>query len=145
MTLAETVTIYTDGGARGNPGPAAIGGVVLRGDAADERDGETLEEFSAYIGEKTNNQAEYAALLAGLERAAKYTHAKVRCVLDSELVVKQVKGEYKVKSPELKKLMPQVRHLEEHFKTVTYEHTRRAGNTRADALVNQALDARIDR
>lgn len=131
---ADVVTVYTDGGARGNPGPAAIGGVILRGE-------ETLEEFSAYIGEKTNNQAEYAALLAGLERAAKHTDVTVRCVLDSELVVKQLNGEYKVKSPELKKLVPKVRHLEERFKTVTYEHTRREGNARADALVNQALDA----
>lgn len=138
MTGADTVTVYTDGGARGNPGPAAIGGVILRGR-------ETLEEFSAYIGEKTNNQAEYAALLAGLERAGKYTDVTVRCVLDSELVVKQMRGEYKVKSPELKKLVPKVRHLEERFKTVTYEHTRRAGNARADALVNKALDEKSSR
>lgn len=135
----DRVTVYTDGGARGNPGPAAIGGVIMRGDASS---GETLEEFSAYIGEKTNNQAEYAALLAGLERAAKYTDVTVECVLDSELVVKQLNGRYKVKSPELKKLVHQVRHLEERFKTVTYRHTRREGNVRADALVNRALDAR---
>ena len=131
---AETVTVYTDGGSRGNPGPAAIGGVILRGE-------ETVEEFSAYIGEKTNNQAEYAALLAGLERAAKHTDVTVNCVLDSELVVKQMRGEYKVKSPELRKLVHQAKHLEEKFKTVTYEHTLREGNVRADALVNQALDA----
>jgi ribonuclease HI len=140
MTGADTVTVYTDGGARGNPGPAAIGGVILAGDGDRASGAETLEEFSAYIGEKTNNQAEYAALLAGLERAAKYTDVTVRCVLDSELVVKQLNGQYKVKSPELKKLVPKVRHLEERFKTVTYEHTRRAGNARADALVNRALD-----
>ncbi len=131
----QSVTVYTDGGARGNPGPAAIGGVI-------RRDGETVEEFSAYIGERTNNQAEYAALLAGLERAAKYTDVTVECVLDSELVVKQLNGQYKVKSPELKKLVHQVRHLEERFKTVTYRHTRRDGNVRADALVNRALDER---
>ncbi len=132
---ADAVTVYTDGGARGNPGPAAIGGVI-------RRDGETVEEFSAYIGERTNNQAEYAALLAGLERAAKYTDVTVECVLDSELVVKQLNGQYKVKSPELQKLAHQVRHLEERFKTVTYRHTRRDGNVRADALVNRALDER---
>jgi ribonuclease HI len=130
---ADRVTVYTDGGARGNPGPAAIGGVIMD-------DGRTLEEFSAYIGERTNNQAEYAALLAGLERAAKHTDVTVDCVLDSELVVKQLNGQYKVKSPELKKLAHQVRHLEERFKTVTYRHTRREGNARADALVNRALD-----
>lgn len=132
MNSAEVI-IYTDGGARGNPGPAAIGGVIVKG-------GQTVEEFSHFIGEKTNNQAEYAALLAGLERAAKHTDVDVKAVLDSELVVKQLQGEYKVKSPELKKLVPQVRHLEERFKSVTYEHTRREGNLRADELVNQALD-----
>ncbi len=128
-----SVVVYTDGGARGNPGPAAIGGVIKDGS-------KVLEEFSAYIGEKTNNQAEYAALLAGLERATKYTDVDITCVLDSELVVKQLQGEYKVKSPELKKLVPQVRNLEERFKSVTYEHTLRAGNQRADELVNEALD-----
>jgi ribonuclease HI len=130
----DQVTVFTDGGSRGNPGPAAIGGVILAGE-------KTLEEFSAYIGDKTNNQAEYAALLAGLERAAKFTDVAVNCVLDSELVVKQMRGEYKVKSPELRKLVHQAKHLEEKFKTVTYEHTMREGNVRADALVNQALDA----
>lgn len=137
-TAENHITVYTDGGARGNPGPAAIGGVILQGDR-------TLEEFSAAIGEKTNNQAEYAALLAGLERAAKFTDVTVECVLDSELVVKQLNGEYKVKSPELKKLIPKVRHLEERFKTVTYRHTRREGNARADALVNKALDEKSSR
>lgn len=130
---ADSVTVYTDGGARGNPGPAAIGGVILQ-------DGKTLKEFSRAIGQKTNNQAEYAALLAGLEHAAEFTDVTVNCVLDSELVVKQMRGEYKVKSPELRKLAHQAKHLEEKFKTVTYEHTRREGNVRADALVNQALD-----
>lgn len=132
-TNTDTVTLYTDGGARGNPGPAAIGGVIIQ-------DGKTVEEFSHFIGDKTNNQAEYAALLAGLERAARHTDVHVKAILDSELVVKQLRGEYKVKSPELKKLVPQVRHLEERFKTVTYEHTRREGNARADELVNEALD-----
>ena len=134
----QPVTVYTDGGARGNPGPAAIGGVIMD-------DGRMLEEFSAAIGRRTNNQAEYAALLAGLERAAKHTDVTVECVLDSELVVKQLNGQYKVKSPELQKLVHQVRHLEERFKTVTYRHTRRDGNVRADALVNRALDEKSSR
>jgi ribonuclease HI len=129
------LTVYTDGGARGNPGPAGIGVVITD-------DGRTIEEFGAYIGEATNNQAEYAALLAGLDRARKHTEADLVCILDSELVVKQLKGEYKVKSEELKKLAHQVRGLEGHFKSVSYRHTRREGNTRADELVNQALDAR---
>ena len=134
MTEIDTITVFTDGGARGNPGPAAIGGVIMRGS-------EPVEEFSTYVGEKTNNQAEYMALLAGLERAAMHTDVDVEAVLDSELVVKQLNGEYRVKSPELKKLVQQVRHQEQRFRNVTYRHTRREGNVRADALVNQALDA----
>lgn len=131
--MAEQITIFTDGGARGNPGPAGIGGVITRGD-------QTLEEFSSYIGRATNNQAEYQALLAGLDRARKHTDEDVECVLDSELLVKQLTGAYKIKSPELKKLAHQVKHLEESFKSVSYRHTYREGNQRADALVNEALD-----
>ena len=145
--MAELITIFTDGGARGNPGPAGIGGVIVRGgvgggangDSANGA-GETLEEFSSYIGRATNNQAEYQALLAGLDRARKHTDEDVVCVLDSELLVKQLTGEYRIKSPELKKLAHQVKHLEESFKSVSYRHTYREGNARADALVNEALD-----
>jgi len=132
------ITVYTDGGARGNPGPAGIGVVIQRSSGGSA---ETLEEFGAYIGEATNNQAEYAALLAGLDRARKHTDAELTCTLDSELVVKQLNGEYKVKSEQLKKLVHQVRSLEQHFKSVTYRHTLREGNKQADALVNRALDA----
>ena len=131
------MTIHTDGGARGNPGPAGIG-VVIR------QDGKVVEEFGAYIGEATNNQAEYAALLAGMERATKYTDTDLRCVLDSELVVKQLKGEYKVKSEQLRKLVHQAHSLRERFRHVTFEHTPRSGNAEADALVNRAIDARGD-
>ena len=130
------VTIYTDGGARGNPGPAAIGGVI-------ENEDGPLEEFSTYIGEATNNQAEYRALLSGMERAAKHTDVDLICVLDSELVVKQMRGEYKIKSPELRKLAHQAQALEDRFRTVAYQHTLREGNKRADALVNQALDREL--
>lgn len=129
------ITLFTDGGARGNPGPAGVGGVIVR-------DGETLEEFSNYIGRATNNQAEYQALLSGLDRARKHTDEDIECVLDSELLVKQLTGEYRIKSPELKKLAHHVKHLEESFKSVNYRHTYREGNERADALVNRALDAR---
>lgn len=128
-----SVTLYTDGGARGNPGPAAIGVVIAEGRR-------TLEEFKAAIGIKTNNQAEYAALLAGLDRARKHTDRDLACVLDSELAVKQLTGQYKIKSDELRKLVHQVRGLEHHFHSVTYAHTRRDGNKRADQLVNQALN-----
>lgn len=128
------ITIYTDGGARRNPGPAGIGVVIKRGETV-------LEEFGAAIGDRTNNQAEYAALLAGLDRARKHTDIDVTCVLDSELVVKQMRGEYKIKSPELRKLAHQARSYADHFRSVRYEHTLRAGNVRADALVNEALDS----
>lgn len=137
--MAGPVTLFSDGGARGNPGPAAIGGVIMRDGT---EDGEVLEEFSSYIGRATNNQAEYQALLAGLDRARKHTDEAVVCVLDSELLVKQLTGEYRIKSPELKKLAHQVKHLEESFASVSYRHTYREGNKRADALVNEALDAR---
>ena len=128
------VTVFSDGGARGNPGPAAIGVVITRGK-------EILEEFGTYIGEATNNQAEYRALMAGLDRARKYTDTDVTCVLDSELVVRQMTGQYKIKSEELRKLAHQAKALEGEYRTVRYEHTRREGNVRADTLVNQALDA----
>jgi ribonuclease HI len=134
--MSGSITIFTDGGARGNPGPAGIGGVIMRGE-------ETLEEFSNYIGRATNNQAEYQALLAGLDRARQHTDEDVECVLDSELLVKQMNGEYRIKSPELKKLAHQVKHLEESFKSVSYRHTYREDNERADALVNQALDQAV--
>lgn len=115
--------------------------MITRGGAGASR-GETLEEFSSYIGRATNNQAEYRALLAGLDRARKHTDVDVECVLDSELLVKQLTGEYKIKSPELKKLAHQVKHLEGSFRSVRYRHTYREGNRRADALVNEALDRR---
>ena len=131
-----TLTVYTDGGSRGNPGPAAVGVVIKSGE-------QTLEEFGAYIGPATNNQAEYQALLAGLDRARKHTDTDVTCILDSELVVRQMTGQYKIKSDELRKLAHQARALESSFRKVTYVHTRREGNVRADALVNQALDAQL--
>lgn len=131
------IRINTDGGARGNPGPAGVGVVVRDGDAI-------LEEFSAYIGTATNNQAEYAALLAGLGRAQKYTDLDVECLLDSELVVRQLKGEYKIKSPKLRKLAHQTHGHARAFRKVTYRHVPRAENAHADRLVNQALDARSE-
>lgn len=129
------ITVYTDGGSRGNPGPAGTGVVIKDGDTV-------LEAFGAYLGTKTNNQAEYEALLAGLERAAKHTDDQLAVVMDSELIIRQMNGQYKVKSPELKKLHHQAKALCENFKTVTFSHTLREGNTQADALVNRAIDAR---
>ncbi|MDZ4229985.1 MAG: ribonuclease HI family protein, partial [Candidatus Veblenbacteria bacterium] len=131
--MAKVVTIRTDGGARGNPGPAAIGVVIEDGD------GKVIMEFGRYLGEKTNNQAEYQALLVALEEAKGLGATEVRCYLDSELVVKQLKQEYRVKDKELASLFVKVLNLGHSFKQVSYHHVRREQNKRADALVNRTL------
>lgn len=126
---------YTDGGARGNPGPAALG-VVVKDDT-----GKILAAYGEYLGHQTNNYAEYMALLSALKKAATLGATEVDCILDSELVVKQMRGEYKVKEPTLQKLFVQVFNTAEQFKKVTYRHTLRANNKEADAEVNKTLDA----
>lgn len=125
--------LFTDGGARGNPGPAAIGGVLYQGE-------KEIAHFSQYIGETTNNQAEYKALLAGLELARKHQVTDLECFLDSELVVKQLKKEYKVKDAELAKLFVKVWNLSQEFSGISFTHVRRELNKEADRLVNLALD-----
>ncbi len=130
--------IYTnsDGGARGNPGPGAIG-IIIR------REGEILTKHSEFLGERvTNNYAEYMGLIKALEFASRFTKDSVTCILDSELVVKQLLGEYKVKSPELLKLFVKVQQLQDNFKKIKYLHTRREDKFQqlADELVNQELD-----
>lgn len=130
----EYLVSYTDGGARGNPGPAGIG-VVLQ-----NKDGQTVGEWSEFLGVATNNQAEYKALLLALKQAAALGAAELECRLDSELVVKQLKGEYKVKHPDLKPLCEQARGLISQFKNVSFNHVRREQNKRADQLANQAMD-----
>lgn len=134
-------SLYTDGGARGNPGPAAIGGVIL--DATDK----VVKEFSRYIGETTNNQAEYKALVFGLEQVAKKAGAKtsqteLKVFMDSELIVKQMKGEYRVRDLNLQPLYAKVQKIAQKFERITFTHIRREKNAHADALVNQALDRR---
>lgn len=126
--------IYSDGGARGNPGPAAIGAVIK-----DEKN-KIVEEISKIIGETTNNQAEYQAILAGLEAAKKLGAEVVECFLDSELVVKQLRHEYKVKNKELAPLFVKVHNLSLQFKKISFIHIRREQNKEADKLVNEALD-----
>lgn len=125
---------FTDGGARGNPGPAATGIVVKN------EDGEIIASYGEYLGLKTNNYAEYSALLSALKKAKELGASEVDCVLDSELVVKQMRGEYKVKEPTLQKLFIQVYNTAAQFKKVTYRHTMREGNKEADAEVNKILD-----
>jgi len=131
-------TLYTDGGARGNPGPAGIGFVVVS---------ETGEERAAagrYLGEATNNVAEYEALLAGLRAARALGVDELLVRADSELVVKQMRGEYRVKHPNLKPLFASAQDLVRGFAAVRFEHVRRADNGRADGLANEAMDCHGD-
>jgi len=127
--------VNVDGGARGNPGPAAIAAVVQ------DPDGAVLEEHRELIGEATNNVAEYRALLLGVERAAALGASELELVGDSELVVRQVSGEYKVKDATLRELNAQVRRALQGFERWSIRHVRRDQNAAADALVNAALDA----
>jgi ribonuclease HI len=126
--------VNVDGGARGTPGPAAIGAVVQGAD------GETLEERGERIGVATNNVAEYRALLAGLERAAELGVDELEVVSDSELMVKQMRGEYRVKNAALRDLSVEAGRLARRIGGVTYTAVRREHNELADRLVNEALD-----
>jgi len=127
--------LWTDGGARGNPGPAAFGYVLLR------EDGEQLDARGEYIGHATNNVAEYSAMLAGLESAIALGVTELEVVSDSELMVKQMRGEYKVKNEALKELQGAAATLARRLGRVTYTAVRRESNKLADQLVNDALDA----
>lgn len=127
--------IRTDGGARGNPGPAGIGVVV-----EDAKTGEVLERHSKYLGHTTNNQAEYRAAILGLERCLALGATEVDVLADSELLVKQANGDYKVKNPELGQRFLEMKRLEMQFSRVRYKHVRREQNTAADALANEAMD-----
>ncbi len=127
--------LFTDGGARGNPGPAAYG-FVLEGE-----DGTVLAAHGEAIGIATNNVAEYSALLAGLEKAVELAVDEVEVVSDSELMVKQMRGEYKVKNAALRELSLRAAELARRLGTVRYTAVRREHNELADRLVNEALDA----
>jgi ribonuclease HI len=129
-----TLRVNVDGGARGNPGPAAIAAVVQDGG------GEVLEERSEAIGTATNNVAEYRALLLGIERAAALGAKSLELIGDSELIVRQVKGEYKVKDDNLRELHLQVREALDGFEEWSIRHVRRDDNAEADRLVNEELD-----
>jgi ribonuclease HI len=129
------VVVHVDGGARGNPGPAAIGVVVSA------TDGALLDEVGEPIGETTNNVAEYRALLRGLERARALGASEVEVVGDSELVAKQINGQYKVKHAGLKPLHAQALQALAGFERWRVRTVPRAQNAAADALVNAALDA----
>jgi len=128
------LTVNVDGGARGNPGPAAIGAVVR------DEGGEVLEERGERIGRATNNVAEYRALLLGIELAAAHGASEVELVGDSELIVRQVEGKYKVKDATMKQLHGKVKAALRQFEKWSIRHVRREHNSDADRLVNAALD-----
>jgi ribonuclease HI len=128
------LTVNVDGGSRGNPGPAAIAAVVR------DADGEVLREKGETIGRATNNVAEYRALLLGIELAAALGAGELELVGDSELIVRQVKGEYKVKDPALRELHAQAKRALRPFERWSIRHVRREQNAAADRLVNEALD-----
>lgn len=127
------LTIYTDGGARGNPGPAAIGVVIKNGN-------KNVAAYGEKIGKTTNNVAEYSAILSALKKAAELKATEVDCYLDSLLVVEQLNRNWKVKEPHLQKLFVQCWNAAAKFKKAKFTHIRRAKNKEADTLVNEALD-----
>jgi len=129
------LTVHVDGGARGNPGPAAVAAVVS------DSDGQVIDEVSETIGRATNNVAEYRALIMGIERAHELGATELDLVGDSELVVKQVRGEYRVKDAGLKPLHSAAQTALGKFAEWSIRHVKREQNADADALVNQALDA----
>ena len=131
--IMQKLIINTDGGSRNNPGPAGIGVVF-----SDEK-GETLATFKEYIGEATNNVAEYKALILALTKAQDFQVDEIECRLDSELVVKQLNGLYKVKDANMKELFTKVQELV-FFKPVKFVHVRREFNKLADKLVNEVID-----
>jgi ribonuclease HI len=130
-----TAKLSTDGGARGNPGPAAYGYVL------EDEDGTVLAAHGERIGIATNNVAEYSALIAGLEKAIELGLDDVEVVSDSELMVKQMRGEYRVKNEALQELWSRARRLAGQVGSVGYTAVRREHNKLADTLVNEALDA----
>jgi len=132
-------TIFADGGSRGNPGPAGSGAVVY------DAQGSVVAEVSEFLGVTTNNVAEYTALIRGLEALAEYLDertpsASVVVKMDSELAVKQMRGEYKIKHPNLKPLAEQAYSRAQQFSSVSFVHVPREQNKVADALANQAMD-----
>jgi len=134
MNKFPHVNIYTDGGARGNPGPAACGAVI-------KDDGnQIIAELSKYLGETTNNVAEYNGVILALEKVQSLGVVEIDFYLDSELVVKQLKQEYKVKDKNLQGLFVKIWNLSPKFKKIVYHHIPREKNRAADRLVNQELD-----
>ncbi len=132
---SESAVAYIDGGARGNPGPAGCGVFIQ------DQKGETLITTARYLGETTNNVAEYNGLLVALETAQEIQIEKLEIRSDSKLLVEQMKGNYKVKSPNLIPLFLKAQKLAHQFENVVYTHVRREQNRKADRLANEAMDS----
>jgi len=126
--------IYTDGGARGNPGPAGIGAVIY------DANRRPVAEISEFLGVATNNQAEYKALIIAFKKAQMLGATELEFYLDSELVVRQLNREYKVKNKDLAPLFLTIHNLSLNFKKITYTHIPREQNSAADQLANEAMD-----
>jgi ribonuclease HI len=138
MRPMSEICLYTDGGSRNNPGPGAIGIVIL------DPLGNELQTHAEIIGDCTNNRAEYKALIKGLQLAAGHTRSKVNCFLDSELVVKQMTGIYRLKDPTLRDLFQEVKDAERAFREIIYQHVPRTNQyiQKADKLLNDAFDGK---
>jgi ribonuclease HI len=133
------LTAHCDGGSRGNPGPAGYGAVI------EDQDGRILARLSEYLGKRTNNYAEYSALLGVLAWCLENKHGKLRVVADSELMVKQMQGKYKVNSPDLRPLWEEARRRANQLERFEIAHTLRGGNKEADRLANDAMDRGMGR
>ena len=131
-----SLTLHSDGGSRGNPGPAGAGAVLY------DDQGQEVAALSRYLGRTTNNEAEYQALLMGLKRAQELGAQRLTVKMDSELIVRQLEGQYRVKAPGLKPMYAEAKRLLQGFASVTILHVRREFNKRADELANQAMDQR---
>lgn len=136
--MNKSYTIYTDGGARGNPGPAGIGAVIINDSSGHK------EYLKKYLGVATNNQAEYQALLCALMRVCELGATHVKCFLDSELIVKQMNREYKVKAKGLAPLFLKTWNISQNFVHIEWIHIPREKNKEADMLVNRAIDEGLD-
>lgn len=133
----KVLRLFTDGASRGNPGHAAIGVVI------EDDQGMRLRAFHRYIGTKTNNVAEYQALIDGLKALEPWKPDRVEVYMDSKLVVEQVNGKFRVKSPELQTLIREVMDLKGRFPAVEFKHVEREKNRGADSLANMALDEKV--
>src|ERR1035441_6197994 len=136
---SELFTAHCDGGSRGNPGPSGYGAVI------EDANGRVVAELSQFLGIRTNNYAEYSGLLGVLKWAAEHNVQRLRVISDSELMVKQMQGKYKVASPILRPLFEEARKLSRRINSFEIRHTLRGGNKQADKLANDAMDKGMGR